>query len=210
MEHAFLGPEYDEAAIEPVLAESKARYRRPPDIAAASAALLAQGKVLGWFQGRMEFGPRALGARSILASPLDPAMQERLNHIKDREDFRPVAPAVLEEAAGDWFESGASSPFMLFVDQVRAGQAARIPAVRHVDGSARVQTVGRATNPALHALLAAFAEQTGVPVLVNTSFNTRGEPIVCTPRHALAAFFTSGLDALAIGPFLLEKPGTGA
>jgi carbamoyltransferase len=153
----------------------------------------------------MEFGPRALGARSILASPLEPGMQEKLNQLKDREDFRPVAPVVLEEAAPEWFEHGWRSPYMLFVDQVRAEQAARIPAVCHVDGSARVQTVDSVTNPELHALLRAFAETTGVPVLVNTSFNTRGQPIVCTPEDALAAWFTSPLDALALGPFLLEK-----
>jgi carbamoyltransferase len=153
----------------------------------------------------MEFGPRALGARSILASPLDLQMQERLNQIKDREDFRPVAPAVPEEAAADWFVDARPSPFMLFVDRVRPDKAARIPAVRHVDGTARVQTVRREQHPAFHALLVAFGERTGVPVLVNTSFNTRGEPIVCTPRDALESFCTTALDALAIGPFLLEK-----
>jgi carbamoyltransferase len=205
MEHAFLGPSFDEREIARLVAHAGIAYSRPADIADTCAELLAQGQVLGWFQGRMEFGPRALGARSILASPLEPVMQERLNQLKDREDFRPVAPCVLEEAAGDWFESGGHSPFMLFVDRVRPEKAAQIPAVCHVDGSARVQTVGAATNPHLHALLRSFAERTGVPVLVNTSFNTRGEPIVCTPRDALAAFYTSPLDALALGPFLLEK-----
>ncbi|GAB3405379.1 carbamoyltransferase [Massilia agilis] len=210
MDHAFLGPAFDEREIEAQLRAAGLAFERPDDIAQAAAALLAGGKVLGWFQGRMEFGPRALGARSILASPFDPAMQDKLNQIKDREDFRPVAPAVLADAADQWFETGTPSPFMLFVDQVRADKAARIPAVCHVDGSARVQTVDAATNPALHALLQAFARQTGVPVLVNTSFNTRGEPIVCTPRDALAAFFTSPLDALAIGPFIVDKGKGGA
>jgi carbamoyltransferase len=153
----------------------------------------------------MEFGPRALGARSILASPLDAGMQERLNQIKEREDFRPVAPAVTEEAADDWFVGGARSPFMLFAERVRPDRAARIPAARHVDGTARVQTVSREQLPLFHALLTAFGSRTGVPVLVNTSFNVRGEPIVCTPRDALASFCTSALDALAIGPFLVEK-----
>jgi carbamoyltransferase len=210
MEHAFLGPQYDEAQVEQTLVHSKMAYRRCDDIAGAAAQLLAQGQVLGWFQGRMEFGPRALGARSILASPLDAAMQERLNELKDREEFRPVAPAVLEEAAADWFESAGRSPFMLFTDRVRPDKEALIPAVRHVDGSARVQTVDAASNPGLHAVLKAFAARTGVPVLANTSFNIRGEPIVCTPRDALAAFATSPLDALAIGPFLLEKRTGGA
>jgi carbamoyltransferase len=205
MEHAFLGPGYADDAIEALLRESKLAWRRPPDIVAACAGLLAENRVLGWFQGRMEFGPRALGARSILASPIDLGMQERLNAIKDREDFRPVAPAVPEEAAADWFVDGRPSPFMLFVDRVRPDKAARIPAVRHVDGTARVQTVRRDQDPAFHALLCAFGERTGVPVLVNTSFNTRGQPIVCTPRDALESFCTTALDALAIGPFLLEK-----
>jgi carbamoyltransferase len=136
--------------------------------------------VIGWFQGRMEFGPRALGARSILASPIHAEMQARLNDIKDREDFRPVAPVVLEEEAKHWFVAADVSPFMLFVHDVRPEKADAIPAVRHVDGTARIQTV-------------------------NTSFNTRGEPIVCTPRDAVESFWTSPLDALVIGSFLLEK-----
>jgi carbamoyltransferase len=207
MEHAFLGPEYPEAEIEQLLRDAKLAYRRPPDIVRESARLLAENKVLGWFQGRMEFGPRALGARSILASPIDPSMQERLNQIKDREDFRPVAPVVLEEAAADWFEGAGRSPFMLFVYRVRADKAERIPAVRHVDGTARIQTINRGQHGAYYDLVRAFGELTGVPVLVNTSFNTRGEPIVCTPRDALESFCTTALDALAIGPFLLEKHG---
>ena len=154
----------------------------------------------------MEFGPRALGARSILASPLDPAMQARLNDIKDREDFRPVAPVVLEEKANEWFIDGGVAPFMLFVFDVRPEKAPRIPAVRHVDGTARVQTINRAQNPRYYDVIAAFERRTGVPVLVNTSFNTRGEPIVCTPRDAVECFWTSPLDALVIGSYLLEKP----
>jgi carbamoyltransferase len=205
MEHAFLGPAYDEAQIEQALRYAKLAYRRVDDMAEAAAALLAQNKVLGWFQGRMEFGPRALGARSILASPIDPAMQGHLNQIKDREDFRPVAPVVLEEAAADWFADAGRAPFMLFVFDVRPEQAERIPAVRHVDGTARVQTINRMQHPLYYDLLRAFERRTGVPVLVNTSFNTRGEPVVCTPRDALESYCTTPLDALAIGPFLLEK-----
>ncbi|MET0857778.1 MAG: carbamoyltransferase C-terminal domain-containing protein [Telluria sp.] len=207
MEHAFLGPDYPEAEIEQLLRDAKLAYRRPPDIVQESARLLADNKVVGWFQGRMEFGPRALGARSILASPIDPSMQERLNQIKDREDFRPVAPVVLEEAAADWFVDAGPSPFMLFVYRVRADKAARIPAVRHVDGTARIQTINRGQHALYYDLVRAFGELTGVPVLVNTSFNTRGEPIVCSPRDALESFCTTALDALAIGPFLLEKHG---
>jgi carbamoyltransferase len=205
MQHAFLGPEYGAGEIESFLRRGKIRYRRPADIAAESARLLAQDSIVGWFQGRMEFGPRALGGRSILASPLSPDMQQRLNEIKDREDFRPVAPVVLEEEAGAWFVSADVSPFMLFVYEVAPDKAARIPAVRHVDGTARIQTISRAQNALYYDLVKAFQRLTGVPVLVNTSFNTRSEPVVCTPRDALECFWTSPLDALAIGPFLVEK-----
>ncbi|HEU4459116.1 MAG TPA: carbamoyltransferase C-terminal domain-containing protein [Methylibium sp.] len=209
MEHAYLGPSWSEAQIEELLRWAKLDYRRPDDLAEATAELLARNAVVGWYQGRMEWGPRALGARSILASPIDPAMQQRLNDLKDREDFRPVAPAILEERFAQWFEpaeaNGGTAPFMLFVYRTKAGCAERIPSACHSDGTARVQTVSAQTNPAFHALLAAFERRTGVPVLVNTSFNVRGQPVVCRPQDALEAFFTTPLDALAIGPFLIEK-----
>ncbi|HVE05791.1 MAG TPA: carbamoyltransferase C-terminal domain-containing protein [Paraburkholderia sp.] len=208
MDHAYLGPEYCDDEIEQFLVWSKIPYRRASDVAQQAAAMLADGKVLGWYQGRTEFGPRALGARSILASPVDPAMQARLNEIKDREDFRPVAPVVLEEHAADWFVNGQRAPFMLFIFDVRDEQAQRIPAVRHVDGTARVQTVNRAQHPLYYDLLAAFYQRTGVPVLVNTSFNTRGEPMVNSPRDAVESFWTSPLDALVIGSFIVEKAGS--
>jgi carbamoyltransferase len=210
MDHAYLGPSYDEEAISAFLDWAKVPYRRLVDLPGETAALLAADRIIGWFQGRMEFGPRALGARSILASPIDPGMQIRLNEIKDREDFRPVAPVVREEDAGDWFVNASESPFMLFVHDVQPAQAERIPAVRHVDGTARIQTIRREQHPLYYDLLSAFHRLTGVPVLVNTSFNTRGEPIVCTPRDAVECFWTSPLDALVIGPFLLEKPGLAA
>jgi carbamoyltransferase len=218
MDHAFLGPAFSDQDIAQFLEWSKLPYRQLADVAEETADLLVQDKVIGWFQGRMEFGPRALGARSILASPIHAEMQARLNDIKDREDFRPVAPVVLEEEAAHWFTTSAStaptatdgpliSPFMLFVFDVPPDKAARIPAVRHVDGTARIQTINRQQNPVYYDLLKAFQRRTGVPVLVNTSFNTRGEPIVCTPRDAVESFWTSPLDALVIGSFLLEKPG---
>jgi carbamoyltransferase len=205
MNNAYLGPEFSDAEIQRALDRAKLRYSRPPDIADAVAALLAQDKIAGWFQGRMEFGPRALGARSIVASPADPRMKDRLNAIKDREDFRPVAPAVLAESAADYFAPGDASPFMLFISDVRPERAAEIPAVRHQDGTARIQTVSAQDAPLFHRLIDAFRRRSGVPVIVNTSFNTMGQPIVCTPDDAIACYFTAPLDALAIGPFLLEK-----
>ncbi|WP_423193803.1 carbamoyltransferase [Cupriavidus sp. H18C2] len=214
MDHAYLGPAFGDDEIAAFLDWAKLPYRQLDDVPAQTAALLAQGRIIGWFQGRMEFGPRALGARSILASPIDPGMQQRLNEIKDREDFRPVAPVVMQERLGDWFRArkpgDGIAPFMLFVYDVIPEQARRIPAVTHVDGTARVQTIRRDQNAAYYDVLAAFEKLTGVPVLVNTSFNTRGEPIVCTPRDAVECFWTSPLDALVIGSFLLEKPGARA
>jgi carbamoyltransferase len=206
MDHAFLGPAYRDDEIEQFLRWSKLSYRRPGHLIEEVADMLAQDKVIGWFQHRMEYGPRALGARSILASPLHASMQARLNEIKDREDFRPVAPVVLEEEAANWFANVGCSPFMLFVYDVLPDKADSIPAVRHVDGTARIQTINRQQHALYYDLLKAFQARTGVPVLVNTSFNTRGEPIVCTPRDAVECFWTSPLDALVIGSFILEKP----
>jgi carbamoyltransferase len=205
MDHAYLGPEFTDTEIEEFLRWTQVPYRRLSDVAEEVADVLAQDRVIGWFQGRMEIGPRALGARSILASPIHAGMQARLNEIKDREDFRPVAPVVMSEHAAEWFGADRELPFMLFVTDVPADKADRIPAVRHTDGTARIQTVRREQNPRYYDLLSAFHRRTGVPVLVNTSFNTRGEPIVCTPRDAVECFWTSPLDALAIGSFLLEK-----
>ena len=205
MDHAYLGPEYSDEAIQHFLDWSKTPYRRMDDIAGETAALLAAGRIAGWFQGRMEFGPRALGARSIIASPADPSMKDRMNQIKDREDFRPVAPAVLEEEAANWFAGARPSPFMLFVNEVLPEVAGRIPAVRHIDSTARVQTVSHRHNPRFHDLIRCFRDRTGIPIVINTSFNTRGEPIVESPRDAVESFWTTPLDALAIGSFLLEK-----
>jgi carbamoyltransferase len=205
MTHAYWGPDYSDEAIERFLNWAKVPYQKLENVAEETAELLAQDKIIGWYQGRMEFGPRALGSRSILASPINAAMQARLNEVKDREDFRPVAPVVLEEDAGEWFEGAAYSPFMLFVYPVRPDKADQIPAVRHVDGTARIQTVNREQHPLYYDLLKAFKNITGVPVLVNTSFNTLGKPIVCSPRDAVECFWTSPFDALVIGSFLIEK-----
>jgi carbamoyltransferase len=205
MDDAYLGPDYDDAAIERALREARSTWRRPASLVDDVADALARDRIVGWFQGRMEFGPRALGNRSILASPCSTAMQQRLNELKDREDFRPVAPVVTEEAAPDWFLNASRSPFMLFTFPVRPERRERIPSACHNDGSARVQTVTRGQNERYHALLEAFERRTGVPVLINTSFNTRGKPIVCSPRDALECFYTTPLDVLAIGPFVIEK-----
>ena len=205
MDHVYWGPAYTDDEIEKFMIWSKTPYRKLQNVAKETAAILADNKIIAWYQGRMEFGPRSLGSRSILASPIPPEMQTKLNDIKDREDFRPVAPVVLEEDVTDWFVGGDFSPFMLFVYPVREDKAAKIPAVRHTDGTARVQTVNRNQHPSYYDLISEFKKLTGVPVLVNTSFNTRGEPIVCTPRDAIECFWTSPFDALVINSFLLEK-----
>ncbi|MGN6181324.1 MAG: carbamoyltransferase family protein [Mucilaginibacter sp.] len=205
MDHAYWGPDYSDAEIEKFMQWCKVPYRKLNNVAEEAAEILAQDKIIGWYQGRMEFGPRALGARSILASPINPSMQARLNEVKDREDFRPVAPVVLEEEAGNWFNNAAYSPFMLFVYDVAEDKAEKIPAVRHTDGTARIQTINARQNKPYHDLLQAFYRKTGVPVLVNTSFNTLGKPIVCTPRDAIECFWSSPFDALIIGSFVIEK-----
>ena len=206
LDSALLGPEFSNEAIKTALDASKVRYEERSDIAADVAELLAQGRVVGWFQGRMEWGPRALGSRSILANPTKPEMQTVVNRaVKNRESFRPFAPSVLAERAGDYFLLTQPSPFMQLVSPVRPERRKDIPAVVHVDGTARVQTVTRESNPRYHRLIRLFAEKSGVPVVLNTSFNVDGEPIVCTPQDALRCFFSTGIDALAIGDYLVKK-----
>ena len=229
MQGAFLGPEFGPEEIRATLDAAGARYETLGDEAliAATVEALAAGKAVGWFQGRMEFGPRALGNRSILADARSPTMQKTLNlKIKYRESFRPFAPSVPRADVADWFELDRDSPYMLLVAGVkperRRGEAetpsnalsgfdrlnvprSEVPAVTHVDYSARVQTVHPETNPRYHTLLEAFKAKTGCPVLVNTSFNVRGEPIVCTPADAFRCFMGTGLDCLAIGNCFLRK-----
>jgi carbamoyltransferase len=206
MRHAYLGPTFDDQAIETALRTYKLRYARESDVAEAAAELLAQGKILGWFQGRMEFGPRALGARSILADPRDPEMNAKVNNaVKFREWWRPFAPSFKKEIAGEYLESATDSPFMILTAQVRPEKRGVIPSVTHVDGSARPQTVEREVNPVYWRLIDGFGRRTGVPVVMNTSFNLRGEAIVNTPTDAIRTFFSSGMDALVIGSFVVEK-----
>jgi carbamoyltransferase len=225
MRGALLGPEYSESEIEAALKGHHAVYSRCSDdgLLEATARMLANEKVVGWFQGRMEFGPRALGNRSILGDARSPRMQSAMNlKVKFRESFRPFAPIVRRERVLDYFELNEDSPYMLLVAPVqgrlrqplpagRSGfdllQAARstIPAVTHVDYSARLQTVTREINPRLYDLLLRFEQTTGCGVLINTSFNVRGEPIVCTPDDAYRCFMNTEMDYLIIGNFVIER-----
>ncbi len=207
MRTAFLGGEYGEREIEAALERCAGlEVRRCEGIERPAAEALARGEIIGWFQGRSEFGPRALGHRSILADPRDPRSVARLNEdIKFRESFRPYAPAVLEESAGSCFDLPARSPFMLLIAPVRQAWRSRLPAVTHVDGTARVQTVSGQDQPSLFGLLTEFERRAGVPVLLNTSFNRAGEPMVETPADALRMFQATGLDALAVEDFWIEK-----
>jgi carbamoyltransferase len=205
---ARLGPSYDVGQLKRCLSEAGAAYSdfsgREHELVAATAGLLAGGKVVGWFQGRMEFGPRALGARSILADPRNGSMRDHINSlVKDREAFRPFAPAVVAERCHEFFDFAGPSPFMLDTAQVR--DAANLPAITHVDGSARLQTVAKEVDPRFHELLSEFGRITGYPILLNTSFNLRGEPIVCDPGDALLCFVRSHLDALVMGDLVLLR-----
>jgi carbamoyltransferase len=228
MEGAFLGPAYAQQDVESRLASVGARFEvvSDDDVIEKTAIALALGEAVGWVQGRMEFGPRALGARSILGDPRSPTMQKTLNlRVKYRESFRPFAPSVLREDVSDWFELDTDSPYMLLVADVVKGRRRRmtneeealfgidklnvarsdIPAVTHVDYSARVQTVHADTNPRFHALISRFKAKTGCPVLVNTSFNVRGEPIVCTPEDAFRCFMGNDIEMLVVGNCMLRK-----
>ncbi|MFI5182870.1 MAG: carbamoyltransferase [Vicinamibacteria bacterium] len=205
--HAYLGPAYKDAEIQEYLDGQGAKYALLSDaeLTQRAAQILSQGNVVGWFQGRMEFGPRALGGRSILADPRDPKMRDTLNlKIKFREGFRPFAPSVLADKASEWFEIEGDSPYMLLVAQVREGRRV-IPSVTHVDNSARLQTVTRAESPLYYDLIGEFEKITGVPIVINTSFNVRGEPIVCTPHDAYLCFMRTNMDYLALGHYLLDK-----
>ena len=206
LRHAYLGPEFSDAEIEKALVTYKLRASKLNDVAATTAELLANGKIIGWFQGRMEFGPRALGHRSILADPRDPEMNAKVNNaVKFREWWRPFAPSMLKEVAGEYLEHACDSPFMILTNPVRPEKRDVIPSVTHVDGSARPQTVEKEISPLYWDLINEFGKRTGVPVLMNTSFNLRGEAIVNTPTDAIRTFFSSGMDALVIGSYLVEK-----
>jgi carbamoyltransferase len=208
---AALGRGWRPEELEAWLERAALPYERPDDVAEEAAEVLARNGVVAWFQGRSEYGPRALGGRSLMADPRDAANLERLNDVKGREQFRPVAPMVLEERAAEIFDGGPiPSPYMLFTHRVKPDWIERIPAVVHVDGTARIQTVSPEREPAVARTLRAFERRTGVPVVVNTSLNTAGRPMVDDPRDALECFGSAPVDALVIGPFLLRRPGSAA
>ncbi|HTY38016.1 MAG TPA: carbamoyltransferase [Bacteroidota bacterium] len=212
MNDAFLGPEFSDEQIEELLKSKNVEYCRcsRQELLQKTARFIADQKVVGWLQGRMEFGPRALGNRSILADARNPRNQSVVNlKIKFRESFRPFAPTVLEERTKDYFEFDRPSPYMLFVANVRPDRRT-IPSVTHVDGSARLQTIARDQNPLYYDLIAEFDRQTGCPVIINTSFNVRGEPIVCTPADAWRCFMRTEMDILVMGSFIIEKDNLGS
>lgn len=205
-EDACVGSEFSDEQVRQSLERRGAPYTRTERPAVDAAALLAAGRIIGWFQGRAEIGPRALGSRSILSAPFPAEMRDRLNsRVKHREAFRPFAPSVLEEKMGEYFDGPAPSPFMLLVYPVRAGKRDRIPAVTHVDGSARVQTVSRRIQPLYYALIEAFEQRTGIPVVLNTSFNVRGMPIVNSPDDALDCFEATEMDAVILGNYVVSS-----
>ena len=208
MPGADLGRGWADDELEAWLRTAAWPYERPASVADAVGAALAEDLIVAWFQGRSEFGPRALGRRSLLAHPGRKENLERLNAVKGREEFRPVAPMVLAERAAEIFHGPLPSPYMLFVHDVDLAWRDRIPAVVHVDGTARVQTVDRGTEPLLAEMLESFAARTGLPTVVNTSLNTAGRPMVDDPRDALECFGSAPVDVLAIGPFLIRRPGT--
>lgn len=205
MSSAALGRGWTDEELRSWLAAAAVRYEEPADLAGTVADALARDQVVAWFQGRSEFGPRALGQRSLLADPRNPANLERLNDVKGREQFRPVAPMVLADRAAEIFDGVVPSPYMLFVHDVRPTWRDRIPAVVHVDGTARIQTVDPVDHPRLAPVLAAFAERTGVPVVVNTSLNTAGRPMVDDPRDALELFGSAPVDLLVLGPLVVRR-----
>jgi len=213
MDHALWGPAYDDEQVKAALDHANAEYVHVDDedeLLRRTARMIADGKVVGWFQGRLEFGPRALGARSLLADPRDPKMKDVINaKVKFREAFRPFAPAILKEHAHEYFEmpEGMDAPYMLLVPRVREDKRDVIPAVTHQDGTGRVQTVTEDTNRRYYRLIRAFGELTQVPVVINTSFNVRGEPIVCSPTDAYHTFVHTGIDVLVIGDYIVtQKP----
>jgi len=206
LKDGYLGPEYSTKEVKKLIDEYKLSYENVDNISRKAAELIADGKIIGWFQGKMEAGARALGNRSILADPRIAGMKDQLNNqVKFREPFRPFAPAILEEKIGDYFVDVISVPFMEKVLPIKPEKHSVIPAVTHVDGSGRLQSINRSSNPRYYDLIKEFENITGVPVVINTSFNIKGEPIVCSPTDAIRCFFSTGMDYLIIDKFLIKK-----
>ncbi len=206
MEHTYYGPEFDAERIEAALAGAKLDFLHTNEIEAETASEIAAGRIVGWFQGRMEFGPRALGNRSILGNPKIPGMDDKINaEIKYREAWRPFCPSLLDEAKEDYLENASESPFMIMTFKIARARREEVPAIVHVDGTTRPQTVKKSVNPRYWKLIDSFRAQTGTPVVMNTSFNIRGDTIVNTPDDAIRTFLRTGMDVLAIGDFIVRK-----
>jgi carbamoyltransferase len=202
----YVGTEYSNEFFAGIIGECKLAAEYHDDIEAVTASYLSDGQIVGWFQGKMEIGPRALGNRSILANPTLPHMKDKINaEVKHREPFRPFAPSSIVEAKDRFFDLKVEAPFMLKVCNVLDDAVSRLPAVTHVDGTARLQTVSKDINERFHNLISEFGKLSGVPVLLNTSFNVMGEPIVETPVDAIRCFFSTGLDVLVLGNYLIRK-----
>jgi carbamoyltransferase len=207
MEHDYWGPRFTNDEIESVLKDSLLSYTRYEDIEVVTADLIAKGNIVGWFQGRMEMGQRALGNRSLIADPRDASMKDKINAaVKHRESFRPFAPSILEEYANEYFDTDHENPFMQMIFQVKLEKRKEIPAVIHCDGSGRSQSVSKKANVRYWNLINEFRKITGVPVILNTSFNDNDEPIVCTPKDAIRCFAGTGIDHVVIGDYLISKP----
>ena len=206
LKSTYLGPEFKDQDYLTAINTYKLKYKKSDDVASECAKLLGEGKIVGWFQGAMEFGPRALGNRSILTAPYPAEMKDILNSkVKHREGYRPFAPSVLEEKCAEYFDNTHESPYMLLACNTHPQKRESIAATVHVDGTGRVQTVTEESNSRYYDLIAKFEKLTGIPVLLNTSFNVRGEPIVCTPEDAIKCFLGTKIDYLVLGDFLIDK-----
>jgi carbamoyltransferase len=206
LEHSYHGPAYGDAEILEVLKQYPLKFKQPDNVEEITASKLMEGKIIGWFQGHMEFGPRALGNRSILTAPFPAEMKDILNErVKHREWFRPFAPAILEEYLEDYFDCGHITPYMLLVYNTLESKKADIPATVHVDGTGRVQTVNQDQNPKYYNLIKEFQKKSNIPVILNTSFNVQGEPVVCTPEDAIKCFLSTEIDILVLNSYIIDS-----
>jgi len=206
MEHVYYGPGYSNEEIEPLIKNRRLDYEHHDDIGGICGALISQGYIIGWFNGRMEFGPRALGARSILIDPRKAKNKDVINYrVKYRDPWRPFAPSILYDEIDGYLKNPGEAPYMIVSFDVLPEKQSEIPAVVHVDGTTRPQTVKRDVNPDYYQLIKSFRAETSVPLILNTSFNKKGDPIVCTPNDAIQCFYDTGIDYLALGNYLIKK-----